>query len=101
VRPQRPRRKGRTRYAVGHAGAIPSGVHIQARFAPDGGQPRQLRILGDDQRGYLLAGYPEAAAESEDFWFCTLPEALGQAERLGVARSDWSEITAVDQVQMQ
>ena len=85
---------------MGHAAAIPPGVHIQARFMPEGEGSRQLRILGDEQRGYLLAGYRDAAG-TEDFWFRTLSEALAQADRLGVARADWTEITAVDQVQMQ
>lgn len=79
---------------------IPPGIHIQAAFVPGGGQPRQLRILGDDERGYLLAGYPEAP-EADDFWFRTLDEAFAHTDRLGVARSAWTEITAVDQVRMQ
>jgi hypothetical protein len=85
---------------MSRSGEIPPGVHIQAVFASAEGRTRQLRILGDDRRGYLVAGITGTANDG-DFWFRTLDEALSRAERLGVRRDEWTEITAVGQAQMQ
>jgi hypothetical protein len=78
---------------------IPPGIHIQATVAIGGGPMRQLRIFGDDQRGYLIAGLLGIPrVEDEEFWFGTLGEALDSAARFGVPREAWTEITAMDQV---
>jgi len=78
---------------------IPPGIHLQATVAIGGGPPRQVRILGDDRRGYLIAGLLGVAlVEDEEFWFGTLGEALESASRFGVPENAWTEITAVDQV---
>jgi hypothetical protein len=44
-----------------------------------------LRILGDDDRGYLMVGDLDLA----DVWFPRLELALDEAERAGVPRSAW------------
>jgi hypothetical protein len=78
---------------------VPPGVHIQATVAIAGRAARQLRILGDDQRGYLIAGLLGIPrVEDEEFWFGTLGEALEATARFGVPGDAWTEITAVDQV---
>jgi hypothetical protein len=87
---------------MSRAGAIPPGVHIHALLSAPGFRPRHMRILGDEARGYLIAGAADVLAErGEDFWWPTLDEALACAERLGAPRDAWTEITAVQQVQMQ
>jgi hypothetical protein len=69
----------------------------------DGSGKRWLRILGDDERGYLLPGdlESEGGPPLADFWFPTLNEALDEAAAAGVARDAWdvdastpAEITA-------
>jgi len=78
---------------------IPPGVHIQATQATGAGPARQLRILGDERHGYLIAGLLGVPhAEDKEFWFSTLVEALGAARRLGVSSDAWAKITAVNQV---
>ncbi len=52
----------------------------------------QLRILGDDTRGYLLMGAFEAAGDRE-YWFATLDEAIDEAAALGVPHAAWSDVT--------
>lgn len=55
------------------------------------GATRWLRILGDDERGYLIVGdiEREAGRPLEDFWFPTLDEALTAAQRVGIPREAW------------
>lgn len=78
---------------------VPPGVHIQATVPIGGRSVRQLRILGDDRRGYLLAGLLGIPRlEEEEFWFGTLREALDATARLGVPSDAWTDITGVDQV---
>jgi len=73
------------------------GIRLRAD-SPDLNHPVQLRILGDDTRGYLLAGIPEAELNDNEFWFSILDDALAAAERLGVSRDRWRDITDVRQV---
>jgi hypothetical protein len=74
---------------------------MQANVALGGTPARQLRILGDDRRGYLVAGLVGIPRlEEEEFWFGTLREALDATARFGVPGDAWTEITAVDQVQI-
>jgi hypothetical protein len=75
---------------------LPPGVHLYAEIVVDE-QRRQLRILGDDARGYLLAGLPDRTVE-DDFWFPTLAEAKKAGERLGVQSDRWADLDSVDQV---
>jgi len=78
---------------------VPPGVHLQATAAIGGRPVRQLRILGDDRRGYLIAGLLGIPrVEEEEFWFGTLTEALDATARFGVPGDAWSDITAVGQV---
>jgi hypothetical protein len=78
---------------------VPPGVHLRAVARKANGDPCQLRILGDDDRGYLLAGtLAIPLAEEEDIWFRTLDEAYTEGERLGVARESWTQIEAVSDV---
>jgi hypothetical protein len=81
-------------------GGLPPGTRLQAAVSLPGtaaSRATQLRILGDERRGYLLAGLADLP-EPEEFWFATLEEALAHAERHGVSRSAWSDITAVGEV---
>jgi hypothetical protein len=65
----------------------PTARRLVAEVAqPTAGGHRWLRILGDDERGYLLAGDLEAL---EEIWFPSLDEALTEAERAGVPRDAW------------
>jgi hypothetical protein len=77
---------------------IPPGVHIHAQCARPGEPPRQLRILGDDRRGYLIAGL-FAIAPEEEIWSSTLDEALARAERAGVPPDAWREIADLGEVE--
>src|ERR1700704_6499756 len=54
-------------------------------------ETRWLRILGDDNRGYLLVGdlEPDAAPALEEFWFPTVQQAFAAAESVGVPRAAW------------
>ncbi len=75
---------------------IPPGVHLMA----SGDSGHQLRILGDDARGYLLAGLANVLdTEQREFWFANLAEAIDAAARLGVPADAWTEIMSVDEVQ--
>jgi hypothetical protein len=77
---------------------IPPGTHIRASVPADDGGPRQARILGDDVRGYLIAGVSDLLGEEDDeFWFGSLDEALDCGERLGIERSAWTEIRDVSE----
>jgi len=57
------------------------------------GATRWLRIVGDDQRGYLLSGDLELwpAPAVEEFWFPTIEEAIAAAERVGIPRAAWRQ----------
>ena len=73
--------------------SIPPGVQLQAECEPPGLPARQLRILGDDARGYLIAGLADMVDDND---FCpTLDEALARAQRAGVERGTWNDITDV------
>jgi hypothetical protein len=78
---------------------IPPGLHLYATCRPHGLEARQIRILGDDQRGYLITGLADVP-DGGDFWFETLPEAIARAEALGVEVDGWTEITNVNDVSM-
>lgn len=81
---------------------VPPGIHLAADLSweSDGRlRSAQLRILGDDTRGYLLMGAFELAANDElEFWFATVDEAKDVAARLGVPRESWIEVTTASQV---
>jgi hypothetical protein len=67
----------------------------------NGSGPRrtQLRILGDDTRGYILMGAFALSDQDEmEFWFATLDEAKGAAQKLGVPAHAWGDVTTVEQV---
>jgi hypothetical protein len=75
---------------------VPNSLRLVAEVTldlPAAGAPRRLwlRILGDDERGYLMVGDigAEAGIELDDFWFPTLEEMMAAAERVGVARDAW------------
>ena len=74
-------------------------MHLQARCTPTGLRPRQVRLLGDDERGYLLTGLADVT-DGGDFWFATIGEAFARARELNVADDDWTEITEVGQAEM-
>ena len=79
---------------------IPPGVHLCAEvFA--GGRHHQLRILGDDERGYLLVGLSALPGhEADEFWFPTLDGATGMGSEVGVPPGGWGEIESVDSVRV-
>lgn len=80
---------------------VPPGAHIAADLTWDderGSHHTQLRILGDDNRGYLLMGGFELADDGE-FWFGTLAEAKEAALELGVPIDAWGDVTDASQVQ--
>jgi hypothetical protein len=75
---------------------VPNTLRLVAEVTldvPAAGGPRRLwlRILGDDERGYLLVGDfgAEHGIELEDFWFPTLEQLLTAAESVGVPRDAW------------
>jgi hypothetical protein len=79
---------------------VPPGTHLAAELSwddDDGSHHTQLRILGDDARGYLLMGAHQLAGDRE-FWFPTLQEAKDEALALGVPRAAWNEVTTPRQV---
>jgi hypothetical protein len=75
-------------------GGLPPGVHLEAYACSGASQDEhQLRILGDTNRGYLLAGTLALGAEAlDEFWFSSIEEAISAAESVGVARGDWSSM---------
>lgn len=81
---------------------LPPGVHLQATLRRPDGELRQVRVLGDDQRGYLLVGIADLDEDGDggDFWFRTMEQALARAERIGVRRDGWTEITDSSRVKM-
>jgi hypothetical protein len=75
---------------------LPPGIHLEATFVC--GERRHLRfpvrLLGDDERGYLVAGLPRLPElENVEVWFPTLASALDTGESLGIDRTDWAEFT--------
>jgi hypothetical protein len=80
----------------GTFGGLPPGIHLYVEIVV-GAHRRQLRILGDDDRGYLIAGLPDGIVE-DDFWFPTLTEAKRAGQRLGVPIDRWAELESVAQV---
>lgn len=78
------------------------GIRLQARVLvadADGSHPRQLRLLGDERRGYLLAGTLALPGGADaEFWFATVNEAFAAGEGFGVSRADWSRIERLDEV---
>jgi hypothetical protein len=82
---------------------LPPGVHLRAEliWKTEVGEVvrRQLRILGDEARGFLVAGFagiPEN--DGDEFWYRTLAEAIEAEERLGVTPAAWIEIGSVGEV---
>ena len=74
--------------------AIPPGIHLRAEVSHG---HHQLRILGDEARGFLLAGtsgLPPADAESA-LWFASVEEAMQAAQEFGVELTAWTEIKSV------
>jgi hypothetical protein len=84
------------------ADELPPGVHLYVNLALGAGSGTdvgQLRILGDDRRGYLLAGLPVVTGDADaEFWFPTLKQAKRAAERMGVTESQWATIESLSQV---
>jgi hypothetical protein len=79
----------------------PDSTHIAAEhtWVADGvARHAQLRILGDDERGYLLMGAFDLLDDEPEFWFATLDEAKAQSTRIGVPLDAWSEITSRTQI---
>jgi len=69
-------------------------THVRPRAGVAPGRPRELRILGDDDRGFIIAGAADLLAEDgSEFWFPTLIEALAAAEGLEVDPRTWEECT--------
>jgi hypothetical protein len=79
--------------------ALPPGVHLSAEVMAADGIAHQLRIVGDDRRGYLLAGLDAISSDPEaEFWFAGLEAAQQAAVPFGVAVAQWSEIASLDDV---
>ena len=82
-------------------GELPPGRQLYAEVALPERTDRthQLRIVGDDRRGYLLAGLsPLANSESAEFWFPTLSEAKRAAIPFGVDEGAWKRLESLGQV---
>jgi hypothetical protein len=82
---------------------LPPGVQLSAEVrsrGPSGLVTHQLRIVGDDQRGYLLAGLSCVAGDDDDaeFWFATLEEAKRAAVRYGADELGWQPLDSLMQV---
>jgi len=72
----------------------PPGIHLQATPVGETSAGSPVRLLGDDNRGYLIAGLthlPEL--EDVEVWFPTFEAAMEAGERLGIKRRDWTEFT--------
>jgi hypothetical protein len=77
---------------------VPPGVHRRAETPIN----RQVRILGDDVRGYLLVGLESPDRGGLDqLWFPTLSEAIAEAEQRGIPRTAWSDIASVAEVPLE
>jgi len=74
---------------------LPPGVHLHATFVIEEETIVcfPVRLLGDETRGYLLAGLPHLPElDGAEVWFPTLAAALAAGERLGVARESWTDL---------
>ena len=71
---------------------LPPGIQMRAMCERDG-ITFEMRLLGDDERGYLISGdVPGYEELLTDIWFANLDGALATARSLGIEASDWSEI---------
>lgn len=52
-----------------------------------------LRVHGDEERGYLVIGLEDFADADVEFWFATLDDALRAAERAADV-GGWEEVTS-------
>jgi quinol monooxygenase YgiN len=79
-------------------GGIPPGMQLQA-FCVFDGIEHQMRLLGDEDRGFLLSGtIPEYDQLLGEIWFGQLDDAFAAATRLGIPRDGWSAVSAVEDV---
>ncbi len=82
-------------------GEFPPGCQLYAEVTapgPEGAVIHQLRIVGDDRRGYLLAGLASVADDDAEFWFATVGEAKRAAVRFGVDERRWQRLESLTQV---
>ncbi|HEY4099213.1 MAG TPA: putative quinol monooxygenase [Baekduia sp.] len=77
---------------------LPPGTQLHAQCVRDGAD-HQVRLLGDEARGYLLTGtLPDLHNLLDEIWFAELADALAAATRLGIPRDAWAAVTAVQDV---
>jgi hypothetical protein len=70
-------------------------VTIKRKSGSDRPIVRDVRLLGDNNRGYLLVGL--AGSEEggdEEFWFRTLDAAIASAAVRGISPSSWRDMRA-------
>ena len=66
---------------------------VDADEAGGAGSMIEVRILGDDERGYLLVGhFSLPASAGEEFWFESLDGAIAGAQRLGIEPGAWRKV---------
>jgi hypothetical protein len=83
---------------------VPPGVHVACDFTWEdekGSHSAQVRILGDENRGYLLMGLERMPdADEQEFWFRTLDEARAAAAEYGVPADGWGDVGSADELQL-
>jgi hypothetical protein len=83
---------------------LPPGLHLQADVTLGSGADatrHQLRLLGDERRGYLLVGLAALPdGEDAEFWFATVEEAKQAAAEHGVRLEDWDDVRGVEDVRL-
>jgi hypothetical protein len=81
--------------SAGPRAGLPPGLQLIAEVPGTGGKPVQIRLLGDESRGFLLVGGPGFVVDDDqEIWFATLEEAIGAGERLGARAEDWIRMSA-------
>jgi len=83
---------------------VPPGVHVACdhRWEDENGvHTAQVRILGDDHRGYLVMGLERLPNGSDsEFWFRTLEEARAAAAGFGVPPDGWGDVGSVAELRV-
>ena len=84
--------------SAGRRAGLPPGLQLMAEVAGAEGGSIQLRILGDESRGFLLVGGQGLADEDREFWFATLDDAIEAGKLLGARPEDWVRMSEPGEV---
>ena len=83
---------------------VPPGTHIACDVHwqdESGSHHTQIRILGDDTRGYLLMGLSVLpGGDDSEFWFRSIDEAKAAAVEFGAPDSAWDGISSIADLQL-